>query len=611
MSIHQRTYPDQEPSGTLLKSECLAALRLMPDNSVDSIVTDPPYELGMMNKTWDSSGIAYSVEFWTEALRVLKPGGHLLAAGGTRTYHRMTCAIEDAGFDIRDSVAWVTGSGFPKSLSPYKQEVKKLCPSLENAQHAVRLSLWHLVELPGVKEPTALTLAEILPEGDLVVLIRTGAEDGSFEVTATSLSDWTIGVMSWNTVSSCRGYSAETWQRQSTSIFETVIGQITDPRTLNFSRFLNTLDVTTPDETRPDGCLCDAVSVASLSSEGLWSWSHTQMLTVAGSATSPLAPLKSLGTAAKPSFEPFVLARKPIIGTVANNVCTYGTGALNIDASRIESTDSQLAEKYASVRNAGPRNNAIYGGDARDRSEGNIEPHEGGRWPANLILDGSDAVVAGFPTTAPSRQGTPRRGSSGDGWGMTATGAEYADEGSAARFFKSVTFEDDDVQSFIYCPKASTSERNAGLEGLPVRSGGEATDRKEGSAGLDSPRAGAGRTGANANTHPTIKPLALMRYLVTLVTPPGGVVLDPFLGSGTTAVAAILDGFDWIGCEMTEEYWPIIEGRVAWAEETRFRTPPSLFDVSEVAPSNKPVAPTRLVAPPSSLFDVLADAQAS
>jgi site-specific DNA-methyltransferase (adenine-specific) len=266
--------------------------------------------------------------------------------------------------------------------------------------------------------------------------------------------------------------------------------------------------------------------------------------------------------------------------TVASNVCTYGTGALNIDESRIESTDSQLAEKYASVRNAGPRNNAIYGGDSRIRSEGNVEPHTLGRFPANIVHDGSDDVLAGFPTTAPSRQGRPRTGLHGNGWGMTATGAEYDDEGSAARFFKSVTFDvDNDVQSFIYCPKASSSERDAGLEGVTTR-------------------------------HPTVKPIALMRYLVKLVTPPGGVVLDPFLGSGTTAVAAILDGFDWIGCEMTKEYWPIIEGRVAWAEETRFRTPPQLFDAPETKPSGNTIEPMRSMTP-SSLFDVLQDTHAS
>ena len=162
---------------------------------------------------------------------------------------------------------------------------------------------------------------------------------------------------------------------------------------------------------------------------------------------------------------------------------------------------------------------------------------------------------------------------------MTATGAEYNDEGSAARFFKSATFDEDDVRSFFYCSKPSSSERDAGLDGVGIR-------------------------------HPTVKPIALMRYLIKLVTPPGGVVLDPFLGSGTTAVAAILDGFDWIGCEMTEEYWPIIEGRVIWAEEARFRTPPLLFDAPETRPSGKTIGPICSMTPPS-LLDILDDAQAS
>ncbi len=492
MSIRERLDPDNVPSGTLLKSECLAALKLMPDNSVDSIVTDPPYELtagknggtglaslntdspaggarigtgGFRGKSWDATGIAHNVDFWRECLRVLKPGGHLLAAGGTRTYHRLACAIEDAGFEIRDSIMWVYGSGFPKSLDVSK--------AIDKAA--------------GVER-------EVLSSGRPVKRMIPGSD-----------------------------------QNRTSSWIKDNGREFTPTRTTP----------ATPDAQRWDG------------------W----------------------GTALKPAVEPFVLARKPIVGTVASNVLTYGTGALNIDESRIESTDSQLAEKYASVRNAGPRNNAIYGGDARDRSEGNVEPHALGRFPTNLLHDGSDEVVAGFPATAPSRIGEQRSGVSGDGWGMTSTGAEYNDEGSAARFFKTITFDvDNDVQSFIYCAKAGSSERDAGLEGVTTR-------------------------------HPTVKPVALMRYLITLVTPPDGVVLDPFLGSGTTAVAAILDGFDWIGCEMTEEYWPIIEGRVAWAEETRLRTPPSLFDAPDVEPTGKPVVPARSVT--RSLFDVLADAQAS
>ena len=335
----------------------------MPDNSVDSIVTDPPYELtadkkggtglaslnvaspagrarigtgGFMGKSWDATGIAHNVDFWRECLRVLKPGGHLLAAGGTRTYHRLACAIEDAGFEIRDSISWIYSTGFPKSLDVSK--------AIDKAAGAER---------------------EVLSSGKAVKRMIPGADQNS----------------------------TGSWIKDNGREF---IPSVTAPATLDAQKW------------------------------------------------------QGFGTALKPAVEPFVLARKSIVGTVAANVLAYGTGALNIDASRIESMDSQLAEKYASVRNAGPRNNAIYGGDSRDRSEGNVEPHRGGRWPANLIHDNSDEVVAGFPTTAPSRQGTPCSGSSGNGWGMTATGAEFDDEGSAARYFKSVAFEDDDVQSFFY-----------------------------------------------------------------------------------------------------------------------------------------------------------------
>jgi site-specific DNA-methyltransferase (adenine-specific) len=348
---------------------------------VESIVTDQPYDLGLMGRSWDSLGIAYNVDLWCECLRVLKPGGHLLAFGGSRTYHRLACAVEDAGFEIRDQIMWIYGSGFPKSLN----------------------------------------VGRAIPE-------------------------------------------AQKWQ----------------------------------------------------------GW----------------------GTALKPAHEPVVVARKPLVGTVAGNVLTYGTGALNIDGCRVEfSGKADEAESKGKNRHAdfgtAPGGNEVYGDYSMVERKNYDAP---GRWPANLILDGSDEVVGGFPTTAPSRRGKPRSGPSGDGWGMTATGAEYNDEGSAARFFKSVAFDDDvDARSFFYCPKANKSERNAGLNEV-------------------------------TNSHPTVKPLALMRYLIRLITPPGGLVLDPFLGSGTTAVAATLEGFEWVGSEMTEEYWPIIEARVRWGEEQVRRT---------------------------------------
>jgi len=236
------------------------------------------------------------------------------------------------------------------------------------------------------------------------------------------------------------------------------------------------------------------------------------------------------GTALKPAHEPIVVARKPIVGTVANNVLTYGTGALNIDGSRVPSDDTL----YRSSSIALPENQNMHIGwqspwkqDAEKVNAANKRTQEKsliadqlGRWPANVIHDGSEEVLEYF--------GDPQR--------------------------------------FFYCAKASKAERNAGLEGLPERRQDEDDYER---AGTTNPR---NRSQAlRQNFHPTVKPLALMRYLIKLVTPPNGLVLDPFLGSGSTAVAAILEGFNWVGCEMTEDYWPIIEARVAWAQKQQER----------------------------------------
>ena len=393
----------------LLKGNCIELLAKLPDNSVNSIVTDPPYELGFMGKAWDNSGIAYSTELWAECLRVLKPGGHLLSFGGSRTYHRMACAIEDAGFEIRDQIMWLYGSGFPKSLDVSKA----------------------INKMAGVK----------------------------FETKPAS----GVGFMN----SSDDGYNT----------------------TLN-------------------------------------------QLVQTGESTPEAQQWQGWGTALKPAHEPIVVARKPLIGTVANNVLIYGTGALNIDGSRIGvGTGKTKTVQYPDMR-----------GNNFNNANGTVEytVTDQGRWPANVIHDGSDEVLAGFPN-------------------------------EAALFF--------------YCAKASKSERNAGLEGLPEREGAAkgnglartcATCGAGTLEGCDCPD----RTFENPkrqNFHPTVKPLALMRYLIKLVTPPNGVVLDPFLGSGTTAVAAILKGFKWIGCEMTEDYWPIIEARVLWAEKQRSEQQETMF----------------------------------
>ena len=224
------------------------------------------------------------------------------------------------------------------------------------------------------------------------------------------------------------------------------------------------------------------------------------------------------GTALKPAHEPIVVARKPLIGTVANNVLTYGTGALNINGSRVGTT----VETWPKSRSYPYNGDRTYG--SKDAPTELTQEAPAGRWPANVIHDGSDEVLAGFPEAKGGHWPKTKTTGFGEFGGGSSeyfgAGPKDTIEGSAARFF--------------YCAKAGKKERNAGME--------------------------------EGNTHPTVKPLTLMRYLVKLVTPPNGVVLDPFLGSGTTAMAAVMEGFDWIGCEMTEDYWPIIEARVEWAK---------------------------------------------
>ena len=377
----------------------------MDEASVDAIVTDPPYGLasgptafledatsgrGFMGKEWDR-GVP-GPAFWREALRVAKPGAYLLAFGGTRAFHRMAVAIEDAGWEIRDCVCWLYGSGFPKSHDASK--------AIDRAAGAER-------------EPDTYTGA-----------------NGLNAVYGNNMG-----------------------------------GGVT--------------------------------------------------LAKGAPATDAAREWAGWGTALKPAWEPIIMARKPLEGTVAANLLKHGTGALNIDGARVGAGEGL------------------------------------GRWPANLMHDGSPEVVAGFP---------PGRSSGGGGnriqgqslWGLGGDGGQsvqYHDNGSASRFF--------------YCAKASRADREEGCEQLPTRSGAEATERQEGTAGLNSPRAGASRTAeAVRNHHPTVKPTELMRYLIRLITPPGGTVLDPFMGSGSTGKAAMLEGATFRGCDLDPAYLTIAEARI-------------------------------------------------
>ncbi|MHB0934914.1 MAG: DNA-methyltransferase [Armatimonadota bacterium] len=330
----------------------LHILPTLPEHSIDAVVTDPPYELGFMGKKWDATGIAYNPEMWSQVLRVLKPGGHLLSFGGSRTYHRMACAIEDAGFDVRDQIMWIYGSGFPKSHNLHEE-----------------------------------------------------------------------------------------W----------------------------------------DG------------------W----------------------GTALKPAHELLCLARKPFPGTVEANVARWGTGAVNVDGCRI-GTESPAP------RNAPQK--IIRGGRFHSAAEAEKEMSHynptSGRWPANVIHDGSEEVLAEFAKAGERKAGGGNTGHEPSGCHSKVyenprsrvASASHADSGTAARFF--------------YCAKASPSERG------------------------------------EANHHPTVKPLALMRYLVRLITPPGGTVLDPFAGSGSTGIACVQEGFSFIGIEREAEYLEIARRRIEHAQQS-------------------------------------------
>jgi DNA modification methylase len=455
----------------IITGDCLDTLRRMPDASVDAVVTDPPYGLskepdaldvlrhwlagddyehrgsGFMGKTWDS--FVPGPTIWREVLRVLKPGGHACVFAGSRTVDLMGLSLRIAGFEIRDQLQWIYGSGFPKSL---------------NVSKAIDATI-----LTGGSSPKNQADAR-----EATGQAEEGKGTHAFKTDADSKQ---------GTYRNKPG-SGATWQAQ------------------------------TDDAKRWEG----------------------------------------YGTALKPAHEPIVLARKPLIGTVAANVLEHGTGGMNIDGCRIGTSKSVPW----SGRKATDQIFGKYG--AQDGSESGHDPNVG-RWPANVILDEAAGAMLDEQTGARRSAGHYPSESRGTNTSVTygndrPQGALYADSGGASRF--------------MYCAKTSRTEREAGLEHMRKASAGELTGgRAEGSAGIKSPRAGAGNTSSGrANVHPTVKPIALMRWLVRLVTPPGGLVLDPFAGSGSTGCAAVLEGVEFLGCELSEEYATIARVRIAhWASK--------------------------------------------
>ena len=434
---------------TLHHGDCLEVLRSLPDCSVDSVVTDPPYGLSFMGKRWDYD--VPSVEVWAECLRVLKPGGHLLAFAGTRTQHRMAVRIEDAGFEIRDMIAWVYGSGFPKSLDVSKAIDKR--GGAQVAWFGAWFRQWRQVNGVTQKEVSAL-----FPS-------KTGRLTGC-------VANWELGF------------------------------NMPTPEQFNLIRDRFDLPFTSIEEAEREVVGQHQTDMGGLGGERLGQKGGD--ITIA--ATPEAKQWQGWGTALKPALEPITVARKPLIGTVAENVLQHGTGAINVDGGRV-GTEATITRHTRKAEGTGIGWHPI--------STGEITIHSG-RWPANFIHDGSEEATDLL--------------------------------GASARFF--------------YCAKASKADRDAGCDKLQERSAGECVDRVEGSAGMESPRAGAGRTSGSRNHHPTVKPTDLMRYLCRLVTPPSGIVLDPFMGSGSTGKAAMLEGFAFVGIEREAEYIDIAKARI-------------------------------------------------
>ena len=442
----------------LYQGNMLDMLEVVEPNSIDSIITDPPYELNFMNKGWDNSGIAFQKETWQKCYEVLKDGGYLLAFGGSRTFHRIACAIEDAGFEIRDIIMWLYGSGFPKSMDISKQIDKHL--GIER-------------EIIGKKEKRGGMKATF----------------GGSEYKESALN-------------------------------------ITEP------------------------------------------------------ATDLAKQWQGWGTALKPSFEPIIVARKPFKGSLVDNVIEYGVGGINIDECRVgmqENDKEQYYKKQKSFENTNKKIGNIYGGNSLQKSSTTFYDTDtlventlnNGRFPANTILtyDESDfdEVCGGFPNTkAIKTKGTDNRQNIGNSMfldGVRNENNSYNDSGSASRYF--------------YCAKASKKDRDEGLDEFEDKEyilgcNGATLDNIREKGHYGNGGNGLSQIKIRKNTHPTVKPTDLMQYLVRLVTPNGGTILDPFNGSGSTGKAVMYENkernkqYKYIGIELTEEYLPISKARIEY-----------------------------------------------
>jgi hypothetical protein len=610
-------------------------MRSLPADSVDAIVSDPPYGLAFMGKEWDH-GVP-GVEFWREALRVAKPGAHLVAFGGTRTFHRLAVAIEDAGWEVRDCLSWLYGSGFPKSLDVGKA-IDKMDAAEEQMARRYRFTEW--VRLTGV---TSKQIDE-----------ATATNMGGHYTTAASQP----AIMTREHLEACRHLLGDIpeWVERECDIRSVESRNFAEREVVGSKAVTRVMDGT----------------------EYVGGTVRAGLVNVTAPATDAAKQWDGWGTALKPAYEPIILARKPLVGTVAANVTQYRTGGINVDECRIgyDPKDPRLAwqERYGG-RDYGSADNDIYAPMQSRTSAGN----PAGRWPANVCFDEDAAAMLDAQTgvlTSGSGNKNIRnrddRNAYGNGLGAGNGHGIGGDSGGASRFFfvarkgqcdnvndaeptlgqpsvpvdfalsdavthlaqekceagqasiaacacctplhnpassvepmgsiattqttptfcescgsarpaidasinqESVAREEGvnvpvSGTRFLYSPKASRREREAGLDGMPERPAGSMNRGEASGRDGTNPKNTVGSVGdiRLANFHPTVKPIALMRWLCRLVTPPGGLVLDPFNGSGSTGCAAVLEGFRYLGAELDAEYVEIARKRIAhWAAQT-------------------------------------------
>jgi len=487
-------YPD-DFINKVINDDCLKVLKEIPDNSVDAVITDPPYNLtsivkrfgkeksakakygsdgrfqrlsgGFMGKKWDGTGIAFKKEVWEECYRILKPGGHLISFGGTRTYHRMACAVEDAGFEIRDMIEWVYASGFPKSLNIGKAFDKKACrEELEK----------ELGRKPTKEEFDKKWKGFRKKIGERPDFVARRPKKNFEQFTSVNPSK--------------KGINSKVFSEQ--------MGIIAEPRT-----------------------------------ELAKKWEH-------------------YGTALKPAHEPIVLARKPLSEkTIVDNVLKWGVSGLDIAGTRIpidadKENDKRIEGKDKQI---GAMGKAPFGKKTgKDVNISTYKPE--GRFPANVIVQ-DDALNDGEMTKATGR--STKKQSNGI-FGRFGNISNIKDSGSKSRYFDIDIWAE--KQGILQIPKASKSEKNKGSESLEKKR----TAFKPGGA-FDDPNKTKEYT-KMPNYHPTVKPIKLMSWLIKLVSKEGDIVLDPFLGSGTTAVACILLKRNFIGIEKEKEYCKIAEARI-------------------------------------------------